>query len=79
LIAQGLAAAAVLGEVDDTRDLTFFLAALHHSAIKLGLDARRLFADATALAISDLLRHEMQGFPLRLPHDADSAVSICAR
>src|SRR6266404_8725832 len=33
LIAQGLTAVAILGEIDDVRDLTFDLATLHYSAM----------------------------------------------
>jgi hypothetical protein len=63
LIAQGLAALAILGEIDDPRDLLFYLATLHYSALKLGIDARALFAEATLLC-SDSFRDWMRGFPL---------------
>src|SRR5262249_10795269 len=43
LITQGLTVLAILGEIDDVRDLTFYLATLHHSAMKLGIDTRGLF------------------------------------
>jgi hypothetical protein len=71
LIAQGLTALAILGEIDDVRDLMFYLAALHHSALKLGIDTRKLFADLSSLAPSTDLQAAMQGFPLRVPKDRD--------
>ena len=71
LIQKGLTAFAILGEVDDVRDLTFYLATLYHSALKLGMDARRVFSDAASLSPSVLLRDQMLGFPLRDPQDKD--------
>jgi hypothetical protein len=71
LIQQGLAALAILGEVDDVRDLTFYLATLHHAALKLGIDARKVFSDAASLSPSALLREYMSGFPLREPQHRD--------
>jgi hypothetical protein len=41
LIAQGLVALAILGDVDDARDLAFYMATLNYSALKLGIDAGR--------------------------------------
>jgi len=69
LIAQGLTALAILGSVDDVRDLTFYLATMHYSAIKLEIDARKMFADAASLVPSKHLQNEMRGFPLRAPKD----------
>jgi len=67
LIAHGLTALAILGEVDDYRDLTFHLATLYYSARKLGIDARKVFGDVALLTPSMKLQTEMREFPLRLP------------
>ena len=67
LIQQGLTALAILGEVDDVRDLTFYLATLHYSALKLGMDARKVFNEAASLSPSALLQDQMRDFPLRPP------------
>ena len=40
LIEQGLLALVILGEVDDFRDLLFYLATLHYSASRLGIDTQ---------------------------------------
>jgi len=71
LIGRGLTAVAILGETDDVRDLLFYLATLHYSAMKLGIDTRKLFGDVASLAPSAELQTEMRGFPLRLPHQRD--------
>jgi hypothetical protein len=71
LICHGLTALAILGEIDDVRDLTFYLATLHYSATKLGIDTLKLFSDKSSLATSIDLQTEMRGFPLRLPKDRD--------
>lgn len=71
LIMQGLTALTILGEVDDVRDLTFYLATLHHAAVKLGIDPRKVFGDVASLSPSDALRSEMRGFPFRMPKDRD--------
>jgi hypothetical protein len=69
LISQGLTALAILGGVDDARDLSFYLATLHYSAIKLGIDPRTLFRDAASLTASTkpstILGASMREFPLR--------------
>ena len=69
LISQGLVALAVLGEIDDVRDLTFYLAILHHAALKLGIDTHALFDGVASLAPSTSLQTEMRGFPSRIPKD----------
>src|SRR5215471_98250 len=69
-IQYGLTALAILGEVDDIRDLTFYLATLYHSAVKLGMDARNVFSEAASLSPSVVLRDQMRGFPLREPRNA---------
>jgi hypothetical protein len=73
LIAQGLTALAILEAIDDLRDLTFYLAALHYSAIKLQLDARKMFAEVASLVPSIDFQNEMRGFPLRASRDRDLA------
>ena len=71
LITQGLTALAILGEVDDVRDLTFYLATLHYSALKLGIDTRKVFHEAASLSPSALLQDQMRGFPMRPPSHTD--------
>jgi hypothetical protein len=73
LIAQGLTALAILGSVDDVRDLTFYLATMHYSAVKLQIDARKMFADVASLVPSVHLQSAMRGFPLRASKDRDLA------
>src|SRR5579863_4481469 len=60
LARQGLTAVAILGEFDDVRDLTFYLAALYYSAIRLQIDAQTLFADVAVLVRSTHLQREMR-------------------
>lgn len=69
LISQGLIALAILGEIDDVMDLTFYLAVLHHAALKLGIDTATLFGAVASLALSTSLQAEMRGFPSRGPKD----------
>jgi hypothetical protein len=71
VIAQGLAALAILGEVDDPRDLTFYLAALHYSALRLGIDTRELFEQAASLSPSTFFGGQMRGFPALPPASRD--------
>jgi hypothetical protein len=75
LIEQGLTVLTVLGEVDDTRDLTFYLATLYHAATKLEIDAVGLFRGVACMcpstAPSTFLRDAMSGFPLRRAEDRD--------
>lgn len=73
LIEQGLMALAILGEIDDVRDLTFSLCTLHHSATKLGMDTQKLFGDMSSMVPSVDLQIEMRQFPLRAPKDRDLA------
>lgn len=73
LITQGLKVLAILGDTDDVRDLCFYLATLHHSAKKLGIDTRTLFNDVASLVTSPYLQKEMRHFPLRLPKDRELA------
>lgn len=70
-ITQGLKVLAILGNVDDVRDLCFYLATLHHSAMSMGIDAPALFHDVASLVSSPHLQKEMRYFPLRLPKDRD--------
>ncbi|MEO8052900.1 MAG: hypothetical protein ABI833_21015 [Acidobacteriota bacterium] len=67
LIAQGLIALAIMGDLGDVRDQCFYLAALHHSAMKLGIETSKLFGDVAGLVSSPDLQNEMRKFPLR-PH-----------
>jgi hypothetical protein len=67
LIGQGLTALAILGDIDDTRDLMFYLATLHYSGAKLGADTERLFQEKSALSPSLALQAVMSEFPLRPP------------
>ncbi|HMD70468.1 MAG TPA: hypothetical protein VKF41_03955 [Bryobacteraceae bacterium] len=67
LISQGLVALAIIGDNDDVRDQTFNLAALYHSAMKLGTDALQVFRDVAALTPYAPLRDAMGWFPSRPP------------
>jgi hypothetical protein len=69
LIKQGLTTTAILGEIDDVRDLTFYLATIYHSAAKLGIDARKVFGEVAALTPSIYLERQMREFPLRSPKE----------
>jgi hypothetical protein len=71
LIAHGLTALAILGDIDDPRDLSFYLAALHYSALKLGIDTRRLFAEASTLSSSNFFRQQIRDFPMLPPGSRD--------
>lgn len=73
LIEQGLMGLAILGEIDDVRDLTFSLCTLYHSATKLGVDTQKLFGDVSSMVPFIDLQSEMRGFPLRTPKDRDLA------
>jgi hypothetical protein len=54
LISQGLIAIAILGGVDDYRDLSFYLADLRKSADTLGIDRQAVFNHAASMcAISE--------------------------
>lgn len=55
---------AILGDVDDLRDLSYFLTVLNYAALKLGLNTLELFAGAASLTSSDLLRDRMRTFPM---------------
>jgi len=75
LIEQGLTVLTILGDVDDARDLTLYLATLYHSAMKLGIDAPALFSKVACLAgdgqLAGFLRDAMAGFPLRPAADRE--------
>lgn len=73
LIEKGLMALALLGEIDDVRDLTFSLCTLYHSATKLGVDTQKLFGDISSMVPFIDLQNEMRRFPLRAPKDRDLA------
>src|SRR5262249_52934989 len=67
LLLQGLIAIAILGVRDDIRDLTFYLATLYHSAVKIGVDAAQLFSQVAPLSPSESLQSTMREFPFRSP------------
>jgi len=71
LIAQGLIALAIPGELDGSRDLVFYLATLHHSAMKLGIDTHTLFNEVASLSPPTPLQTEIRGFPSRMSKDRD--------
>ena len=69
LIRKGLLSLAVLGAVDDGRDLTFGLAELYHAARKVDVDTPAVFADVSCMADSQYLKAAIRSFPLREPKD----------
>lgn len=73
LIGQALMALAASERTEDVRDLMFYLARLHHSATKLGLDTRKLFDDVAGLVASGHLQEATRSFPLRAPGNRDLA------
>lgn len=78
LIRLGLTALTMVGAEGDVRDSVFYLAALHYSAVKLGVDPVKLFSDLSTLAPSTSLREEMRSFPLRPPGTRDlGAFRLC--
>lgn len=73
LIHEGLTAlAAEAGTGSDGRDSMVSLALLHHSAVKLGVDAARLFEQAASLTVEDF-QGAIRSFPLRTPNKRDLA------
>jgi hypothetical protein len=71
LIERGLIAVVIEGGTHDWRDSIVALAKLYHSAVKLGMDARKAFEGAARLADPGIIKKEMNGFPLRPPKDRD--------
>ena len=71
LIDRGLIAFAIEAGAFDWRDSIIALAKLYHSAVKLGMDARKAFEQAARLADPGIIKKEMNGFPLRPPEDRD--------
>jgi hypothetical protein len=69
LIEQGLTALVIEGGTRDLRDTIVALAKLYNSAVKLGMNAKKAFEVAAALAEPGMLRTEIHGFPLRPPED----------
>jgi hypothetical protein len=69
LIEQGLTALVIEGGTRDLRDSIVALAKLYHSAVKLGMNAKKAFEAAAVLAEPGMLRTEIHGFPLRRPED----------
>jgi hypothetical protein len=50
------------------------MAQLYHSAVKLGINARKAFEEAADPAEPGVVRTELKGFPLRRPGDQDPRV-----
>src|SRR5579872_4464705 len=71
LIEQGLIALVIEGASQDFRDSIVALAKLYHSAVKLGLNARKAFDEVAGLADPGIIKTEMMEFPHRLPEDRD--------
>jgi hypothetical protein len=70
-VRQGLIALAIDNGLRDARDNIIRLAPLFRSAQKLGLDAEKLFAEASELCTLPLLKSAMRGFPMRKPEHRD--------
>ena len=73
LVEQGLQGLALGGGALDPSHSLAALAQLHHSALKLGMDAKIAFAEAAELAPPGDLKTEMIKFPLREPKDRELA------
>jgi len=71
LAEQGLQSVALGGGVLDPSHSITTLAKLYHSALKLGMNAEAVFAEAAELAPAGALKTEMSRFPLREPQDKD--------
>jgi hypothetical protein len=69
LIEHGLTALVIEGGTRDLRDSIVALAKLYNSAVKLGMNAKKAFEVAAALAEPGMLRTEIHEFPLRRPED----------
>jgi hypothetical protein len=66
-VLRGLIALAIEGGGLDIRNSIPILATLHHSALKLGMDAQQTFSDIAALSPADSMRAQMTTFPSRPP------------
>jgi hypothetical protein len=73
LVEQGLQGLALGGGGLDPRHSLAALAQLHHSALKLGMDAKVAFLEAAEFAPPGDLKTEMINFPLRKPEDRELA------
>jgi hypothetical protein len=73
LVEQGLQGLALGGGALDSSHSLVALAKLHHSALKLGMNVERAFAEAAQFAPPGDLQTEMTRFPLRDPKDRDLA------
>jgi hypothetical protein len=69
LVVRGLAALAIEGGRWDIRDSIIPMALLHHSALKLGMDAGKTFEAGASLSTSAPLSQAMRSFPARRPAD----------
>ena len=78
LVVRGLLALAIEGGRQDLRDSIVPMALLHHSALKLGMDARKTFETCASFSTSAPLSQAMRSFPVRRPADRDLA-AFCFR
>jgi len=78
LVVRGLVALAIEGGRWDIRDSIMPMALLHHSALKLGMDAGKAFETAASLATSASMSEAMRSFPARRPADRD-LIAFCFR
>jgi hypothetical protein len=69
LIQQGLIALTIEGGKREWTASVVVLAMLYNSAVKLGVDAEKMFADIALLAEPGVIQKEMSRFPHRSPHD----------
>ena len=77
-ITQGLVALVIEGGREELRNSIAALAMLYHSAVRLHMDAAKLFTEVASLAVPGNLRTEMSDFPFRRPEERDlAAFSLC--
>ena len=69
LIQQGLIALTIEGGKREWTVSVIVLAMLYNSAVKLGVDAEKMFANIALLAEPGVIQKEMSRFPHRSPHD----------
>lgn len=78
LVSRGLVALAIDGGRVDLRDGIVAMALLHHTAVKLGTDTQRVFAEA-AISTSEEMNTAMRTFPLRKEEDRDIRAAFLHR
>jgi hypothetical protein len=76
LIEQGLVALVIEDGGDDWRDSLIALFQIYHSAIKLGMDAEKTFAEFARLAEPGVMKKAIHDFPLR-PPESRSLRAFC--